>query len=35
MALGEADACALREDVWAFFGWDARADAARVGVRAA
>jgi NTE family protein len=35
MALGEADACALREDVWAFFGWDARADAARAGVRAA
>jgi NTE family protein len=35
LALGEADACALREDVWAFFGWDARADAARAGVRAA
>lgn len=35
MALGEADACALREEVWAFFGWDARADAARAGVRAA
>ena len=35
MALGEADACALREDVWAFFGWDARADVARAGVRAA
>ena len=35
MALGEADACALREDVWAFFGWDARADAARAGVKAA
>jgi NTE family protein len=29
MALGEADASALREDVWAFFGWDARAGLAR------
>ena len=29
MALGEADASALREDVWTFFGWDARAGLAR------
>lgn len=35
MALGEADACALRDDVWAFFGWDARADPARAEVMAA
>ena len=35
MALGEADADALRQDVWAFFGWDVRADPTRAGVKAA
>ena len=35
MALGEADAMALRNEVLAFFGWGTRADRARAAVKAA
>jgi NTE family protein len=35
MALGEADARALQDEVWSFFGWDAGADGARAAVRVA
>ena len=35
MALGEADARALQDEVWSFFGWDAGADGARTAVRVA
>ena len=35
MALGAADARALQDEVWSFFGWDAGADGARAAVRVA